>query len=353
MLTVEDLELACDTGLPLDFSRHVIDIPKPTLWHTFYPLGFPAEVRTNSAGILEIVHDLWGRFHQESNADPILVHVNVGGSDMEECPPAPTYRWTAPLLTAVSNANNFMVCDLARGRTDLTVSSTTEKQKLFLRYFFLEAIAGCHLAWRHATPVHGACVALNGRGVLLLGDSGAGKSSLAFACARAGWTYVSDDAAFLLHGGIGGIVTGNCHLVRLRPTAAELFPEVAGRETTPRAAGKPSIEILTASLKQFQCSQTARVDFLVFLNRRSGWSPELVRYRKDVARHFMRQLVYGSPQSLIRQYEEIDRLLEVEVFELRYSELGWATERLHRLVRENENALPTIQQSNDYAMTKP
>jgi hypothetical protein len=130
------------------------------------------------------------------------------------------------------------------------------------------------------------------------------------------------------------MVTGDCHHVRLRPTAAELFPEINGLKMTPRAAGKPSIEIATATMPHIDCARTAKVDFIVFLNRHSGGAPELVSYRKDVARYFMRQVLYGSAESLARQYEAIERLLTVDVLELRYTGMDWAISRLQTLVQE-------------------
>jgi hypothetical protein len=170
--------------------------------------------------------------------------------------------------------------------------------------------------------------------MLLCGDSGAGKSSLSYACARAGWTYVSDDASSLLNHGLDRLVTGNCHQVRFRPSAAELFPEIRGLEITPRAAGKPSIELPTAFFPEMICAPTAQVDFLVFLNRRAPGPPELVSYSKDAARHFMRQVLFGSAESLARQYAALERLLTAEVLELRYSDLNWAVQRLETLARE-------------------
>jgi hypothetical protein len=48
----------------------------------------------------------------------------------------------------------------------------------------------------------------------------------------------------------------------------------------------------------------------------------------------MRQGLYGSPDSLAVQYQTIERLLTADVFELRYTGLDWAVDRLQRLVRE-------------------
>ena len=48
-----------------------------------------------------------------------------------------------------------------------------------------------------AVLVHGTCVALKGRGVLLLGDSGAGKSDLALRLIHDGARLVADDRVVL------------------------------------------------------------------------------------------------------------------------------------------------------------
>jgi hypothetical protein len=90
----------------------------------------------------------------------------------------------------------------------------------------------------------------------------------------------------------------------------------------------------TASMPHIVCAPTAHVEFLVFLNRRTGGPPELLPYRKDVARSFMRQALFGLPDTIATQYEAIDRLLAADVFELRYSDLDWAIERLQTLVRQ-------------------
>jgi hypothetical protein len=234
----------------------------------------------------------------------------------------------------VADVDNYMIADLARSKSQLTISRAALRHKRYLLYFFLEAAAFQHIGTRFTTPVHAGCVSLNGRGILLMGDSGAGKSSLSYACARAGFTYVTDDGSFLLNGGGKRMILGNCHQVRFRPMAVKLFPELEGLPITPRAAGKPSIEMPTALFPGMQCEQTARADFLVFLNRRALGPPELVPYSKDAARLFMRKGLYRLAESRDAQYAAIEQLLTAEVFELRCSDLDWAIERLATLARE-------------------
>ncbi|HTF68919.1 MAG TPA: hypothetical protein VK638_40190 [Edaphobacter sp.] len=333
MMTIEEIETACDASQVLDFTRHFLDAPPLSLTRIFYPLGFPAELRTNSAEMLVEAEEKWGIFEKRFDTETIRLDVHVVEGDSTECPPPPWSRIMQPLVVTVADADNYYIADISLNKTQMTLSTAALRNKAYFRCFFLDGIVGCHLATRHATPVHAACVALDGRGVLLCGDSGAGKSTLSYACARAGWTYVTDDSSFLLNSGSKRLVTGNCHQVRFRPSATEFFPEVRGLGITPRATGKPSIELPTAPMPHIKLSQSSKVDFIVFINRRVG-PPQLRPYRTDVARYFMRQALYGSPQSLAVQYEAIEHLLKAEVFELQYNDLEWAIDRLQQLTRE-------------------
>jgi hypothetical protein len=333
-MTIKEIEYAYDAPKPLNFTRHERDVPELPLLQRFYPLGFPVDLRTNWPEVLSQARDPWSSFEKRFDTKPIRVYVHVLEGGSEECPPTPVTRIMQPLLVSVANAENYSIADLDQCTTRVVLSSRAVRWHRYLRYFLLAPSPLCHIATRYATAIHAGCVARNGRGVLLCGDSGAGKSSLSYACARAGWTFVSDDASFFLNDGKRRLVTGNCHQIRFRPTAATLFPELEGAEITPRAAGKPSIELPTSSLPQITCAQTAQVDFLVFLNRRASARQELVPYRKDLARHSIRQGFFGSAESLAMQNLSLEELLRVDVCELRYSDLDWAVDRLDTLVRE-------------------
>jgi hypothetical protein len=334
MMTIEEIERACAVDTELIFPAHGVNAPHLILQRTFYPLGFPVEVHTNSERILSLFYEAWNVFDRRFNTDPVRVDVHLVANDSMECPPEPSYRLMQSTMVTVSDQDNYSLYHLGRNWTQMTVSSAALGHEPYIRYFFLEASAICHLVAKHLTPVHAACVSLEGSGVLLCGDSGAGKSSLSYACARDGWTFTSDDATYLLNDDTGRTVTGNCHSVRLRPTASELFPEIDGLPITPRAAGKPSIEIPTAKIPHMLCAQNAEVDFIVFLNRRLNSEPQLRPYSKEVARQFMRQIVYDAGDSRDLQYASFERILTAEVLELQYTDMAWATDRLRKLVRE-------------------
>ncbi len=300
----------------------------------FYPLGFPVRVTSNSAEVLEAAEESWGDFRQAIDMPPILIKFGVMEGGGRECPPIPVSRAQQNIMVRIADAANFYIVDLLQGFSFGWLNGAVLSHRSYLRYHILEAAALSHIANRYTAPVHAACVDWQGRGVLLCGDSGAGKSSLAFACARAGWTYVTDDASFLLHGESGRRIHGNCHMIRLRPSAAELFGEVARRPITPRATGKPSIEIPLATLPEIRRAPSSDVEYIVFLSRKNSPIQELVPFPVEVARSYVHKPLCGMETLREAQVASVERLLTARIFELRYRDMDWAIERLERMVQE-------------------
>ena len=132
----------------------------------------------------------------------------------------------------------------------------------------------------------------------------------------------------------GTIGRCNCHMIRLRPSASELFDEVAGKAITPRVAGKPSIELFTSTIPGIRTGTSCEIDYIVFLNRGETNSQELIGLPKETARHYMHKHLCGLEELRRSQIASVERMLTAEVFELRYRGLEWAVDRLERLVRE-------------------
>jgi hypothetical protein len=314
-----------------DHYRQFIELP---LSAVFYPLGFPLRLSTNCARILEAAEETWGDFTQAVEMPPIQVNIGLIEDGSTECPPEPLNRAQRNLMVRIADAANYLVIDIRRSFSFGWLGSAAVSHRNYLRYQIIEASALCHIADRYTAPVHAACVERQGHGVLLCGDSGAGKSSLAYACARAGWTYITDDASYVLHGSAGRQVVGNCHVVRLRSSAAELFEGLTGRSITARPNGKPSIEIRVAGMPEIRRAPTSNVDFLVFLRRGDAAVQELVPYPVTAARSYNHNFQYAMEEMHDAQIATVERLLSAQIFELRYRDLDWAVERLDRMVGE-------------------
>ena len=78
--------------------------------------------------------------------------------------------------------------------------------------------------------MHAACVASDGRGVLIAGTSGSGKTTLSIALTQAGFDFLGDDLAFLVDN--DGVV-GFADEIDITPWTEALFPALG------RRAGRP------------------------------------------------------------------------------------------------------------------
>jgi hypothetical protein len=300
----------------------------------FYPYGLPAVVRSNSPLVLSAARESWGHIEKRFDETPVEVHCMVAESAATECPGMPVFRAQGHLLTAVADGENYFCGDLERGFGFAWVTEATARDTGYLRYHVLEALTSSLLETLYLASVHAACLVLDGHGVLLAGESGAGKSSLAYACARRGWTYCSDDGSSLVRRGNGRTVIGNPDLFRFRSTAGELFPEFQGMEDRRRGNGKPTIEVRTSSLPTIRTTLEASIDYLVFLEREGDGNVQLCRIPASEAL----PRLYFCPwpaelRSTREQWAAVERLAGAPAYELHYRDLDDAVNRLEQLVR--------------------
>lgn len=299
----------------------------------FFPLGFPLEIATNSEDVLETAEQCWGQFRKRFSEPPVRLRVGVLDGNAERLPSGRVVRAQRHLMAWMSGASDFSVCDLRQGFGFCWLAPATAANRAHLRYHYLEAMAYTLLQSLYLTPIHAACVALNGRGLLLCGESEAGKSTLAYACAKRGWTFISDDFACVVRSWDRNVVIGNPHLIRLREPAAGLFPELRGRPIILRANGDRAIELATSSLENLVAAPQSPVDYLVFLRRQSAGGPAIEPFPKQRALRWLESvLCFGERDVREAQAASLRRLLDAEVLEFRYSDLESAVAELKSLV---------------------
>jgi HPr serine kinase-like protein len=330
---------AINTAGAVTAADPVLSDFKLPLRGTYYPLGFAVEIATNCGEVLAAAEESWGGFQKKFSELPLRLEIGVMADGSRDCPPPPDCRSRGNLLTIIADTRNFSVCDLSRGFAFAWLTQSAAADRAYLRYFFLEATVSTLLEALYLTPLHAACVQIEGRGVLLCGESGAGKSSLAFACARSGWKFLSDDSSAIVRKRQGRVVVGNPCQIRFRESAIELFPELKKQRVTPRATGKMAIELATMTLPEIATVVECQVDYIVFLNRREPAPPDLLFLPKEIALHYFEQyMCFGEDEVHRAQNASIHDLLTAPVFEMRYSDLDWAVERLGTLVRKGNRA---------------
>src|SRR5690242_3187105 len=78
---------------------------------TFYPLGFPLELATNSREVMEAASVGWGLFTQEFDEPPLRLSLGVLPGEPSDLSRTSSFRAREHLLVFVADAANFMVCD--------------------------------------------------------------------------------------------------------------------------------------------------------------------------------------------------------------------------------------------------
>lgn len=299
-----------------------------------YPLGFPTSLTTNSPSVLAAAEKSWAPFPSLFNEPPLDIRIAVtAGAPTTHTPP--TIRGRDHLVTLVADSNNFAVCDHSARSGFCWASSSVVEDQSYFRWHFLEAMVYLLLTQLHLTPVHGAFVSRNGTGVLLCGAAGSGKSTLSLACARAGWTFLSDDTSYLLRRSKAGqenLVLGKPHELRIREDVADLFPELSGQEPAVTANGKRAIEVTTAELPNMTVGFRHTADALVFLERDgtklAGLSPVSEASAVD---RLCAEIAFLGSEIRHEQMASLERLATKSTFTLRYSTLDSAVAALEDL----------------------
>jgi hypothetical protein len=115
---------------------------------------------------------------------------------------------------------------------------------------------------------HGALLEKGGRRLLLSGDSGAGKTTLALALAAAGWRYGGDDIV-RIHptGEAAGVPFAAAVKIAALPLLTEAWPQLSRLPSTFRADGR---EVRYLAPPRLMGPEPGPADLIVRLQRRTG-----------------------------------------------------------------------------------
>ncbi len=277
-------------------------------------------------------NDCPAAFEQKAALDLRVVVEDAAGGGL---PAPPRYQAQGHLFAVVSDAANFAVCDFKTGFLFCRLTQDAAAATTWVRHFFLDPVVYTALDNLYVTAVHAACVVRNGRGVMLSGHSGAGKSVLSLACSQHGWAFVTDDVSYLVNGETGRWVLGKPQWIRFKPSAAELFPALKGRKPVIDSVGQAVVECRTGELGIASVAHSCQVDHLVFLNRSASGSVHCIPVsRQDALNRLLRELPVYSAKVYETHCNSLNQLLEAGAYEIKYSNLDEGVRLLDQLSDE-------------------
>src|SRR5436853_62773 len=115
-------------------------LPGDLFQETFYPLGFPVVVKSNSEAVLKAAHLEWDSWTPEFSEPPILLTFNVS-SERPALPETSEFHAHGHQFTFIADAKNAGVCDTNTHTGAAWITAAAAEDAAYLRYRFLEGMA--------------------------------------------------------------------------------------------------------------------------------------------------------------------------------------------------------------------
>jgi hypothetical protein len=243
-------------------STHAHDVPSPGQREprldqqlSLPVLGIHVVFESNDPIIIGIAEDAFGAWRVLENAPRLLselrVRVRVLVENGDETAPGGhspiTYKQPDHLRVILRTTGTVGVADAARREALLYTTPALVADRQHFRYGVLEALVLAVLTKLDRLPLHAACIARGDTALLLAGPSGTGKSTLAYAAARAGYKVLSEDYVNVqLEPRLR--VWGMPGFLHVPPEAAAHFAELAGIKPSLMANGKQKLAISIAQI---------------------------------------------------------------------------------------------------------
>jgi hypothetical protein len=237
-------------------------------------------------------------------------------------PPPVRMQSGAGLLCGVMDESNYAILAPAQQRALVVASDDMLGWPYHVRYELIE-FAVFILATRvlGLVPLHGACVGLQGRGILLLGDSGSGKSTLALHSLLQGLDLLAEDAVFVQPECL--LATGVANYLHVHAAALGFLDEGTRRwiSQSPTIRRRSGVEKFEADARRGHgrlAPTPLELIGTVFVSNQSADDPRVLLERvprHEISARLSANQPYAAGQPGWQLFEQ--RLMPLEVHQLR------------------------------------
>ena len=272
--------------------------------HAFLNLaGAHCRLRSDSPALL---HSLASFITSSVPASGLLLDVHV--IDQPDVRDPVHFRGMAQFVVAEYGAN-VLLFDIAQHTVHVWITNSAARDRKLWAEQWIPVIVGVVGLVAGVLPLHSACVVKNGRGVLIAGESMAGKSTFAVAMAKQGFQLLSDDWTYIHRERLALHACGVNVPVKLLPDAAAFFPELHKLHAAPTLNGEVAF---TATSQQLGVADASccEIAAMLFLERTATASPSFARADPGFARSYVQNSVERLPAEVRELVDIREQLIQ-------------------------------------------
>ena len=283
----------------------ILDESRLPLRGAIQVVGRIGRVATNDQGLLDLLGSICPVASNVTDAFSLLASVHQQSSLSDDLP---YFRGLHHLVFAKFGPSNLFVFDIANRIIQAAITKELAHDRCFWQERLLPIAVGVFGASIGVLPLHAACVSIDGRGLLIAGASGTGKSTLSLALAKNGADFLSDDWTYISYDDGKLCAHGMSAPIKLLPDAAEYFPELRRHQLQVSLNGELAYELPPGDSLKLRVEGRCNPDWLVFYERVPNGGPGLIKLSAAQAREYIRASIEPLPPQLSWLAPERERI---------------------------------------------
>ncbi|MBZ5514402.1 MAG: hypothetical protein LAN62_06095 [Acidobacteriia bacterium] len=300
-----------------DFLRKDAQTP---ISRAFHVAGVRLFIETNSETILESAHEAFASSTPAMAGRGAKLRLWVDPSGNSGPPwPKPYFRGLSHLIFGGFDSQNSFLIDLRTGTVLGRFSPKMAADRSMWKTVIFPVIFSALAPSLDLAVLHCGCVGADGGGLLLAGESGQGKSTLAVALAQVGFRFLSDDRTVLSLTSEGLTAWSVLPGLKLRPDARSHFDGLADLQPAPLWGGEEAYRVDAREELNVHTTPRCEPRWLIFLERQP--IPEFTLRRisaPEAAARMEAGLPQEIPAALAQQRRTIAALVQRDCWVLRH-----------------------------------